>query len=1189
MSRVSLLLPSLRYHWRTNLAVLLGVVAGTAVVGGALIVGDSVRGSLRDMTLVRLGKIDYALTGQRFVRESLASELADLPAFQTHFATAAPAIVLTASIEKSVENSTKIAARAGQISLYGLDDRLWELTDHGDFAPPHDEDVLLSYDLAHELNARVGESVVLSVELPSDIPRDALLGKRDDTALQIPLTVKAVLPEASGAGRLGLHPDQQLPKNAFVSLATLQDRLGLAARPVSRRDRRELPSRVNSLFVAARNSEQTGGEPAALPVDALNQALADALTLSDLHLRVVMDTDVPCLSVESERMILDRTVVAAADRIAAALGSPREPVLVSIANEISVIERGTDAPPVGAGESPSYSRYAVVAGVDSANLTDPDSKPFGPYTFAGPPPETPLGEGTIAQPNGIGEILINDWLAADLRAHPGDTVRLTYHLVGSHGELPEEERRFKVRGIVKLVDTLAASRGLTPEVRGITDVASFDDWDAPFPMKKVTARDDAYWVLYRATPKAFVTLSTAQHLWQSRYGDLTSLRIAAPPGRTLEETKREFTSRLLKELKPAEMGLAFLPVKLLGLQAASGTTDFGGLFFGFSFFLILSAAILIGLLFRLGIEQRAASVGLLLATGFSVAQVRRLLLAEGLIVVLAGVVTGLFAAALYAALMIYGLKTWWIGAIGTRFLDVHIEPASLVTGAIISIAVALGSVWWGLRGLWKISTRSLLAGVAEISPSTGGRHARRGRYRLVAGLLAGLALLATIAATTGLIPAVEAFAGFSWPTITFFLVGMAMLVAGVSLLAARLDADQSETIHGAGFEGIAQLGLRNAARNRLRSLLSTGLIASATFLIVAIAAGHRNPAVERPERNSGNGGFSVVAESSVPILYDLNTPEGRDKLGMSEDAYPQAAVALGRIIGFQVNPGENASCLNIYQTSQPTILGVPPEMIERGGFKFIGEGGTNPWPRLRESEADGAIPVFGDMNTLQYSLHVGPGATLELQDEFHRPVKVRIAGMLDGSVFQGVLLMDDSHFRRLFPSRVGAQYFLIETGLEQGTPVSEWLESQLPGFDAERVVDRLAGFLAVQNTYLSTFQALGGLGLLLGTIGLATVMLRNILDRRTELALLRAVGFGDRCLAWLVLCENALLLAWGLACGGASALLGMLPHLRSTGADVPWSDVAFILAAVFLTGMSASFAAVRGALRTPVLATLRGK
>ena len=171
-------------------------------------------------------------------------------------------------------------------------------------------------------------------------------------------------------------------------------------------------------------------------------------------------------------------------------------------------------------------------------------------------------------------------------------------------------------------------------------------------------------------------------------------------------------------------------------------------------------------------------------------------------------------------------------------------------------------------------------------------------------------------------------------------------------------------------------------------------------------------------------------------------------------------------------------------------------------------------------------------------------------------VKVKIAGMFDSSIFQGVLLMDEAPFQKLFPSRVGYQYFLIEVPPASATAVADLLESKLAGFDAERVADRLASFLAVQNTYLSTFQALGGLGLLLGTIGLSTVMLRNVLERRSELALLRAVGFRDFPLAWLVLCENALLLGWGLATGAASALLAMLPHLLSTGADVPWRDVA---------------------------------
>jgi len=456
---------------------------------------------------------------------------------------------------------------------------------------------------------------------------------------------------------------------------------------------------------------------------------------------------------------------------------------------------------------------------------------------------------------------------------------------------------------------------------------------------------------------------------------------------------------------------------------------------------------------------------------------------------------------------------------------------------------------------------------------------------LICLLVAGVT---TVLVISGVVPQQEAFSGFSWPTVLFFLVGLSLLVAVPSLFAASLDTDRAVAVRGRGLAGLARLGIRNAARNRGRSVLSVAMIASATFLIVAIAAGHRNPAIEQPDKQSGNGGFTLVAESSVPVLADLNTAQGRRDAGLPDETKGTALQPVTEIVSFRVNPGENASCLNLYQTRQPTILGVPPEMIARGGFKFVGAREENPWTLLEAAE-DEAIPVFGDMNTLMYSLHVGPGAVIEIQDEDQRPVKVRIAGMLDSSIFQGVLLMADRQFRRLYPSRSGSQYFLIDVPPEASQKAGEVLESRLPGFDVDLVSERLAGFLAVQNTYLSTFQALGGLGLLLGTIGLATVMLRNILERRAELALFRAVGFRNGSLASLVLCENGLLLAWGLAGGTFAAVVAMLPHLLSTGADVPWWSTAWLLLLVFVVGMLAAWLAVREALRTPVLATLRSE
>ncbi len=636
------------------------------------------------------------------------------------------------------------------------------------------------------------------------------------------------------------------------------------------------------------------------------------------------------------------------------------------------------------------------------------------------------------------------------------------------------------------------------------------------------------------------------------------------------------------------------------------------MFIGFSFFLILSAAILIGLLFRLGIELRSTNIGLLEAVGLTPKQVRRMFLLEGVLVIVLGGVLGLFAAVGYAALMVHGLKTWWIGAIGTRFLEVYLTPTSLVVGFVIAAVVGLIAIWWGMRQLRNVSARELLAGAKEAGLSASGRIARRARATVWSAGLAGVAMILLIGVLTRLIPDREAFAGFSWPMVCFFLVGTLMLAASLTFLSSRLDGGGA----GGRLTNLGGLSLKNAARQRQRSVMTAGLIASATFVLVAVAAGHRNPAVEQPIKSTGNGGFSLVAESSSPVLFDIGTPDGREELDLKFD--PEAADEAVRrdaalidpmeVVSFRVKPGEDASCLNIYRTRVPTLLGVPPRMIERGGFKFVGASRENPWTALTEPlpntpGPDGGeiptYPVFGDMNTLQYSLKKGVGDTLGVPDDDHPLYRLQVVGMLDSSVFQGVLLLSEANFLRVAPERAGYQYFLIgKKGDERAafTPAEvsrlrEILESRLApfGFDAERVADRLAAFLAVQNTYLSTFQALGGLGLLLGTIGLATVMLRNVLERRSELALMRAVGYRNSRLAMLVLSENALLLLWGLGAGTAAALLAMLPHIRSIGGEVPWAALGVILGGVAAIGMLSALFAVRTAVRTPIVSTLRGE
>jgi ABC-type antimicrobial peptide transport system permease subunit len=156
--------------------------------------------------------------------------------------------------------------------------------------------------------------------------------------------------------------------------------------------------------------------------------------------------------------------------------------------------------------------------------------------------------------------------------------------------------------------------------------------------------------------------------------------------------------------------------------------------------------------------------------------------------------------------------------------------------------------------------------------------------------------------------------------------------------------------------------------------------------------------------------------------------------------------------------------------------------------------------------------------------------------------------------------------------------------------VAAALEDKLgdQGMDAAGTREILEDLQLVQNTYLVTFQSLGALGLLLGTFGLATVQLRNVLERRGELALLRASGFRRRRLAWLVMLENAMLLLGGLGVGVVTALVAVVPHTVAGGATVPFGSLAQLLGLVLVVGVLSALTAVRATLRAPLISALRG-
>ena len=1120
-----LVLRGLSHYWRTNVAVVLGVATAVAVLAGALLVGDSVRGSLRDLVLQRLGRAHLAVLSSEFFRDALAADLEADPGFASSFSGAAPLVVMQGLVTDQASGR-----RASRVAVYGVDDRFWRFHQVGGVHGPEGREALVSRALASDIGAAAGRDIVVRVERPSAIPIESLHGRKDSLGRSLRLTVRSIV-GPDDLGDFSLQPKQGEVRAVFVPLERLQQDL-------------DIRERVNALLISQR---LTGGAGTA----ALQELIRRRFALDDVGLSV-RSVGTGAVAVESAAGLLDPPRARAVDDTVRTVSMDAQPVFTYLANTIRSGDRQVP--------------YSLVTAIDLHAIAPAIT------SISGAPP-----------------IVLNHWTARDLGVHAGDPVTLEYYVWEDPGRLLTRTADFQVAAVVPIAG-MAADRDLVPVYPGITEAKTLGDWDPPFPidLKRVRKVDEDYWDEYRTTPKAFIPLEVGQQLWRSRFGDRTSVRITPPPGDT-RVTRDRFASGLREAIDPLAMGLAIRDVRADGLAASRGATDFGEYFTYFSFFLVVSALMLAALFFRLTVEQRAREVGLLRAVGFTTARVRRLFLIEGFVLAAIGSAIGVAGAVAYAAVMMTGLRTWWSGAVGTTALRLHVSPASLALGAAGALVAAVICIWWTLRVLSRLSERALLSGVISdvaqpfrAAPGAGRTNGRPKGLRNMCVLFTSLGVMLLALASAGLIDRTGAFFG----------AGTSLLVASLCAVAVWLRRPRRSSLAGHGWRPVWGIGLRNAAERPGRSVLAIAVIASATFILIAVGAFRREGPLPT-DRHSGVGGYPLLVDLLLPIVNDPNSPDGREAIGLRRDD-PIA------IEPFRVLPGDDASCLNLYQPKNPRVLGASRRFIESGRFAFQSSIASsdaeraNPWRLLeRDIVSRGAdiVPVIADANSMTYVLHKSLGDDLEIASG-DRTVRLRFVAALADSIFQGELLMSDANFARLFPEQEGYRFLLVDAPADRVAQVAAAIEEGAGdlGADAVETGAKLAEFHTVENTYLSTFQTLGGLGLLVGTLGLAAVLLRNVLERRRELALLGAVGYRPGHKLTIVVAENLLLLGWGLAIGSVCALMAIVPAIAEHGGRLPATgSSALMLVAVFVAGLVSSVVATRAALRTPLLHSLRSE
>ena len=600
MSLLALIRRNVLHYWRTNLAVVAGVAVAVAVLAGALLVGASVRSSLRALALERLGAIDRVVTSARFVPESLGAGLLAADRLDGQFDAAAPLV----AVEGFVTHQSS-GRRASAVQVYGVDERFWAFhgLDPAVFALGRNA-AFVSGGLAGELEAVPDDALLVRVEKPSAVPLSSLHGRRDDVGRTLRLGIERVL-DAAELGEFSFRPQQGLARSVFVSLERLQGEL-------------EQEGRVNTLLLG--QGPGTGGDDGLGAVeDAARQAAAEAAvreeaTLDDLGLRVRAFTDHAAVAVESEAGLLTDATVAAVESVASGLGVRAEPVLSYLANQIRSGERVTP--------------YSVITARDLSAVGGADLP---------------------AASEAAAPVILNRWTADDLDVGPGDPLTIEYYLWADEGRLTTHEAELRVAGVVPIAGA-AADPDLTPDYPGITEATNVIDWDPPFPVDLELIRpvDETYWDDYRTTPKAFIPLAAGQQMWASRWGRVTSVRLYPAPGEDLAATRDRLAAALREALDPLALGFVVYPARSLALEASAGVTDFGLYFIYFSFFLVVSALLLASLFFRLGVEQRLRELGLLRAAGFPAPAIRRVFLTEAGILSVIGSALGAAGAVLYA-------------------------------------------------------------------------------------------------------------------------------------------------------------------------------------------------------------------------------------------------------------------------------------------------------------------------------------------------------------------------------------------------------------------------------------------------------------------------------------------------------------------------------------------------------------
>lgn len=810
--------------------------------------------------------------------------------------------------------------------------------------------------------------------------------------------------------------------------------------------------------------------------------------------------------------------------------------------------------------SPVLSLHHLADGF--AALKDGIIKKEVPYGFVAA--LTPTGDprlGVVPCDMRDDEVRINAWLAEKLDLKVGEILRLQWRRFEADGQLVSDSADLRVAGIISMEDAVV-ERARLPVFPGLSDVDRCADWDIGMPMDEAKLADkdnEKYWQDYGATPKVFVTYNAGCKIFGTVFGVATGARLS-------ETIDDEMLLKDWQQIEPASAGFVVRDIVKEAQAAVSGAMDFKQLFVGMAIVLLVSALLLLGLVAGLIVDQRQVEIGSLRICGMGVAMLQRLLLAEAGVTTAIGSGLGALGGWFFARILVWGINRHWNAITPGMQIEFDTSVWIWFLAVVVAVLLTMGTVWVIIRRVCKQPAQQLLMGMglAEEAGWLRSKRVVRILVFIVCVLIMALVMLWYVAhGNPGLLNGGLFFGAGALLLAAFLLSGYAMARATPLAVKPR--------------NGIWRLGVASINRRAGRNLLLAALLAIGIFLSVGVLSMQHRPDMESLEPKSPGGGFTWMLTAGEAIPADR-----RDSFMLKLQEVVTNVAAL------RLHDGAEASCNNLNRTAQPRVLGLDIDEIFRdGAFGF----GDKERELLRVRCDDGCIPALaGDLTTVQYGLaaradpHEGTVFTYETANKGSQ--RVRLVGSLPlrTTTLQGGLLIDARYFTRMFPLSAGYRMWLVsrKQGNDEGAIRQLRRLFQGRGVDIVRSSDRLAELNELENSYLRMFLVLGGLGVILGTAGMGLVVLRHVIERRQELALLRAVGWSRLQVTIYLIAEHSGVLLYGLLSGTVAALLAIAPLVSATDQKLPLGTLGILLLAMVVSGLGwtlwAALRSTRGAL-----------